>query len=292
MTKKPNDAEIRRHFGVANDVPIMRHSPTEEEIASKGFLEKMSECFGVKGWMWKDWKGRLLAIIFLPPAVAGPFNYWYPKIELAYEYSTPYIQAAGAAVDAFSSEFIAFIDNPSPFDKQCQDSERVILCPQPIYQGPSYADGLVYHNNIRLYRIISTPYAVNPLSSGSHLFNGRWHTKGSHVLYSATDMVQAVGELMASVPDNLQGRGTFSLIEMQASGTALSVLPERSAELFANPSDMAATQNIGDGWFSKRESLMLFVPSLLQPEKMNVILNQNHPDFANVEITNIRPLMG
>ncbi|WP_434361079.1 RES family NAD+ phosphorylase [Parasalinivibrio latis] len=289
---KPKDAEIRKKLGVADSVPVLRHAPTQEEISSKGFLERMSECFGVKGWMWKDWKGRLLAIIFLPPAIASPINYWYPKLELAYEYSSPYIQAAGAAIDDFSADFIAFSDSSSPFDGTCDDSGRLILCPQPVYKGPEFSGGLIHHDRLHLYRIVKTSYASDPLASASHLFNGRWHSAGSQVLYTATDMVQAVGELMNAVPNEIRDSGQFSLIEMVASGSAASVPIEGIPGILGNPQDMSATRNIGDRWISARESLMLFVPSMLQPEKVNVVLNRAHPEFSGVEVIRVQPLTG
>ncbi len=240
--------------------------------------------------MWKDWKGRLLAIIFLPPAMAGPFNYWYPKVKLAYEYSTPYIQAAGEAVEEFSSEFIVFSDSASPFAGTCDDADQLILCPQPVYTGPAFSSGLVYHGRLRLYRIVKNRYASDPLASASHLFDGRWHSAGSHVLYTATDMVQAVGELMSAMPDEIRDNGQFSLIEMVASGSAVSIPAENIPGFLTNTTNTVATRNLGDHWVSSQQSLMLFVPSLLQPDKVNVVLNRSHPDFSNIEIVRVQQL--
>jgi RES domain-containing protein len=56
--------------------------------------------------------------------------------------------------------------------------------------------------------------------------------------------------------------------------------------------DKSASQAFGDRWYDEKRSLALLVPSLAAPGlEWNVLINQQHPDFAAVVASRPRPLV-
>ena len=47
----------------------------------------------------------------------------------------------------------------------------------------------------------------------------------------------------------------------------------------------AASMLFGDNWVRSGLSLGLYVPSVVSPEDMNLIVNDNHTDFRHVKLT-------
>ncbi len=51
------------------------------------------------------------------------------------------------------------------------------------------------------------------------------------------------------------------------------------------------TQDIGDEWYVKQETLVLQVPSAVISREVNYLINTKHPDFSNVFIVEIGSFM-
>ena len=45
-----------------------------------------------------------------------------------------------------------------------------------------------------------------------------------------------------------------------------------------------STQAIGDDWVKSEATIALAVPSVLAPQESNIVLNNEHPDFAHLQI--------
>jgi hypothetical protein len=66
--------------------------PAEGVIREEGFLVKLGEAFGAQEWMWKSWKGIILAIIILLPAAQAALDFWVPKAVYASQQFFDYYQ--------------------------------------------------------------------------------------------------------------------------------------------------------------------------------------------------------
>jgi RES domain-containing protein len=68
------------------------------------------------------------------------------------------------------------------------------------------------------------------------------------------------------------------------------LVPDDSLEIATLPSDWrsyphpATTKRYGDAWVASRRSLVLRVPSAVNPLEFNYLINPDHPDFASVEV--------
>jgi RES domain-containing protein len=144
---------------------------------------------------------------------------------------------------------------------------------------------------VRLYRFGSDstrPAAEEFNGQGGVLAPGRWHVKGTPVVYAATSEPLALLEKLvhrrrspasvvfplyiAEVPDHL-------IEELPAS-----TLPADWRSIFPSRS----TQRLGNDWLTSRSAVGLLVPSILitgtAPEVKNCLVNPEHPDFNKVTL--------
>ena len=145
---------------------------------------------------------------------------------------------------------------------------------------------------MRLYRFgsDSTRPAVQEFNGqGGVLAAGRWHIKGTPVVYASTSEPLALLEKLvhrrlssvtavyplyiADVPDRL-------VEELPATS-----LPSDWRSISPSPS----TQRLGNSWLLSRSAAGLLVPSILitgaDPEVKNCLVNPEHPDFGQVTLT-------
>lgn len=117
---------------------------------------------------------------------------------------------------------------------------------------------------------------------GGELAEGRWHSRGSPILYCAESPAGALVEFLVHLPDDLFP-SHFQLIALHVDG----VVPEtiKPDELPADwAGHMAVSRRLGDRWLAAASSLTLQVPSVLLPETFNMLINPRHPDAALLRI--------
>ena len=145
---------------------------------------------------------------------------------------------------------------------------------------------------MRLYRFGSDstrPAAQEFNGQGGVLAAGRWHIRGTPVVYASTSEPLALLEklihrrlssvtavyplFIADVPDRL-------IEELPATS-----LPPDWRSISPSPK----TQRLGNSWLLSRSAAGLLVPSILitgaDPEVKNCLVNPEHPDFNQVTLT-------
>jgi RES domain-containing protein len=145
---------------------------------------------------------------------------------------------------------------------------------------------------VRLYRFGSDstrPAAQEFNGQGGVLAAGRWHIKGTPVVYASTSEPLALLEKLvhrrlssvtavyplyiADVPDRL-------VEELPATS-----LPSDWRSISPTPS----TRRLGNSWLTSRSGVALLVPSILttgaDPEVKNCLVNPEHPDFDQVTLS-------
>jgi RES domain-containing protein len=124
-----------------------------------------------------------------------------------------------------------------------------------------------------VFRTHSPRYAaLDP--TGSSNFSGRWHSRGTQVVYTAEHASLAVLETL-----------------IHAGGAEI---PSRSITRIRIPDDLALesapwleipeSQRFGDAWVSESRSAVLRVESVaVNRMESNFVLNPRHPDFSRIE---------
>lgn len=133
-------------------------------------------------------------------------------------------------------------------------------------------------------------YAANDLSgTGAKMTGGRWNSKGTPVLYCATNIALATLETVlylrsGSLPFN---RYLVRIDIPDTVWTTRTRLDPPPAGWDAVPAGLSSTL-AGDRWAASNTSALLEVPSVIVPDEQNILINPHHPDAAGIRTTTLR----
>lgn len=138
---------------------------------------------------------------------------------------------------------------------------------------------------MRLWRISNY---VDLSGVGGLVSSGRWHSRGTEIVYLAESPSAALLERLVHLeidPDDLPN--TYQLLAIE--------IPDHLPFETVAPNDLspdwrtndAASRPIGDIWLQTRRTPLLRVPSAITPHTLNWLLNPKHPDAPNVKITDV-----
>lgn len=141
---------------------------------------------------------------------------------------------------------------------------------------------------ISLWRIAKeTPdyKAIDLTGGGAKATGGRWNSKGTAVMYTASTIALATLETLAHVGDRIAIRNAF-LVRVD--------VPDEvwANRAYIDPADLdptwvaeppgSTTKSIGDAWVAGGSSALLMVPSVIVPEEYNVLINPAHKDAPSI----------
>jgi RES domain-containing protein len=117
--------------------------------------------------------------------------------------------------------------------------------------------------------------------------DGRWHSKGRPIIYTAETAAGAFAEMLVNVSRDLFP-DTFQLMTIAVPAG----LEPMEVSVSALPADWrhnkASTQALGDTWLQENAALLLRVPSALIPDTHNVLINPRHPGAQRMTIVNVQ----
>jgi len=140
-------------------------------------------------------------------------------------------------------------------------------------------------NAITAWRIVRANHAATAFTGeGAMRASGRWHSRGTPLVYAAESRALAFLEIMAHLEaDELLKH--YRLISATFDESLLTGL--EPSDLPANWKQRPAprtTKEIGDLWITSNDSVVLKVPSVIVAGESNFLINPNHADFAKVSI--------
>ena len=146
--------------------------------------------------------------------------------------------------------------------------------------------------NVPVWRIaVEAPtYAANDLSgNGAKMTGGRWNSKGTPMLYCASNIALATLETVhylrsGGLPFN---RYLVRIDIPQNVWAARQILDPLPGGWDAIPAGLSA-RTAGDHWIAARTSALLLVPSVIVPDEYNVLINPQHPHAASLVATTKR----
>ena len=133
-------------------------------------------------------------------------------------------------------------------------------------------------------------YPANDLSgTGAKMTGGRWNSKGTPVVYSASNIALATLETVhylrsGTLPFN---RYLVRIDIPHDVWTARLTLDPLPGGWDAIPAGLSA-RTAGDDWIVNRASALLLVPSVIVPDEFNVLINPQHADAASVVATTLK----
>ena len=139
----------------------------------------------------------------------------------------------------------------------------------------------------RAYRIVSPEYPCFD-GSGTHRWGSRWISPGRWVVHAAETYALAVLENLvhwqtSALPPNLV------CVEVRVPNELEQERLESKDAPVLSEADYTASRTIGDEWYDRGETAVLWVPSIVSPYESNILFNQWHPDFSRIVIGDPMP---
>lgn len=135
----------------------------------------------------------------------------------------------------------------------------------------------------RCYRIANSRHADDLSGEGAYLFGGRWNSIGVKMLYTAESSSLSILEVLAYVTNRTFA--TKNIISLEITNDSYKEIP---IEILIDGWDLIPASNytkkIGDDWIKSMESLVLIVPSVVNPRERNILINPLHPSFKDIKV--------
>lgn len=139
-----------------------------------------------------------------------------------------------------------------------------------------------------LYRLGKQPYLADTSGKGGLYYSGRWHEKGTLLLYTSEHLSLAKLEVLAnsaSLPRNY-----FALtLKIPADAPVKQITPDQlpaNWQQLPYPLELALLTR---AWIEEGRYWLMRVPSAHAPHEWNYLLNPLHPDHAQLRVVSIEP---
>ena len=143
--------------------------------------------------------------------------------------------------------------------------------------------------SLKVFRIAKSRYADDLKGTGAFYTGGRWNNVGNFVLYTSSSISLCMLEVLVHVsPHTWPEDMCLVTIDIPAESIE-QVKLEDLEEGWAKLPNSSLAQAIGDEWLLKSESLVLAVPSVINPKEVNYLINPHHPLFKKVVVEEIIP---
>lgn len=142
---------------------------------------------------------------------------------------------------------------------------------------------------MKLYSIARKKYADDLSGRGGLLTAARWHDH-LPVLYASVQSSTCILEKLVHLETG-EIHHDLQMIEMH--------VPDSATQLIVDPHDLPAKWNtypaprslakIGNAWLTAKSSLLLYIPSVVDPFSRNVLINPLHIEIGELKIESATP---
>ncbi len=136
---------------------------------------------------------------------------------------------------------------------------------------------------MKVYRISKCNYVDDLSGTGASRYPGRWHNKGTYVLYTASSPSLAMLESLVHISTVIKIELCMICLEIPENSIVELTANQLSENWFINPPP-DNLKIIGDRFVQNEEFLALKVPSAVVQEEYNYLLNPAHPFFNRVKV--------
>lgn len=142
---------------------------------------------------------------------------------------------------------------------------------------------------MRIWRITKAKYVSTTFSGfGAEMEGGRWNHTGSKMVYTSGTLSLASLELFVHLEPLLIPNDLFAVAatipdNVSSEEVAVADLPND----WQNYPAPTSLKDFGTQWLQELRSFVLIVPSAVNPEEKNILLNPLHPESS--KISDIKP---
>lgn len=136
-----------------------------------------------------------------------------------------------------------------------------------------------------VWRITDVHHVDDAFSGiGAEQFGGRFNSTGRKVVYTAGSISLAMLEMLVQANDRRRLVNHYCISATFDDSLAETVDPDQlPADWDALPYT-SASQQFGDRWIDDERSLVLSIPSVVNPYEQNYLLNPSHPRSGEVKV--------
>jgi RES domain-containing protein len=140
---------------------------------------------------------------------------------------------------------------------------------------------------LRAFRIADMRYPIYD-GTGAMLHGARWNSPGRRLIYAAETYAGALLEILVHASGSVPKGQGYIEIEIPEGLSIEEIAPE-DLPRWDSPSFETA-RKFGDRWYDERRTPVAIVPSVVTLVERNVLINQEHPDFARIRASQPRPV--
>jgi len=138
---------------------------------------------------------------------------------------------------------------------------------------------------LRAFRIADMRHTIFD-GTGAMLYGARWNSPGRRIIYASETYAGALLEILVHGSGSVPRSHGYVEIEIPV-GLPIEEIKPDGLPHWDSPS-METARAFGDQWYDQRRTPMLIVPSVVTRVERNILINQQHPDFARIKAS--RPL--
>ena len=138
---------------------------------------------------------------------------------------------------------------------------------------------------LRAFRIADMRHTILD-GTGAMLYGARWNSPGRRIIYAAETYAGALLEILVHASGGVPLSQGYIEIAIPAGMSIEEITPE-DVPRWDQPSFRTA-RGFGDQWYDERRTPVLIVPSVVTLVERNIMINQEHPEFARIRAS--RPL--
>jgi RES domain-containing protein len=120
------------------------------------------------------------------------------------------------------------------------------------------------------------------------LHGARWNSPGRRIIYAAETYAGALLEVLVHASGSVPKGQGFIEIEIPAD-VSVEEIERDEVPRWDSPSGETA-RAFGDRWYDERRTAVLIVPSVVTIMERNVLIHQEHPDFARMRASEPAPV--
>ena len=137
---------------------------------------------------------------------------------------------------------------------------------------------------MRVWRVCKAQHVAAAFTGdGSMLYAGRWHPRGTRVVYASESRALAALEQLVHLHRNrLPPNFVCFAVDIPSALDLIEVRVQDLPEEWRRYPGPAALQEIGARWLREFETACLRVPSAVVPGESNFLLNPLHEDFTRL----------
>jgi RES domain-containing protein len=125
---------------------------------------------------------------------------------------------------------------------------------------------------------------------GAERFGGRWNHPGDRMVYASSSLSLAVLELFVHLDSDLAARDLHWLaLRIPDDSTQERLETARLPRDWRRYPGPSMLRDMGAQWLRQRRSLVLIVPSAVNPEEDNLLINPLHPEIRRVTTGRTKP---